>query len=75
MKIWAHMKYDMTDNPYKKEKMKKDNFVLLKIDLNKCKEKIRFFKDEESNNIHTFFTFEPIPPFAIVEVKNMNVKI
>lgn len=35
-------------------------------DLSKIKEKITFYKDEESNLKFTFYTFEPIPPFAIV---------
>lgn len=66
MKHWANIKLRQTDNLYKKEKIKTDGFVLLKIDLSKIKEKITFYKDEESNSKFTFYTFEPIPPFAIV---------
>lgn len=75
MQQLARIKLRTTDNIYKKEKIEKDNFVVLKIDLKKCKEKIRFYKDEESNSPHTFYTFEPIAPFAIVDVLEMNVKL
>lgn len=73
MKQWANIKLRQTDNLYKKEKIRKDGFVLLKIDLSKIKEKITFYKDEESNSKFTFYTFEPIPPFAIINTTKFEI--
>ena len=45
--------------------------MVLTIDLHKYKNEINFYKDEESNSLYTYFTYEPIPPFCIVNVEDI----
>lgn len=49
-----------------------DNYCLLKIDLNKYKRTIKFFKDDSFIDIRSLFTYEPIPPICISIVNNKN---
>lgn len=72
MRSWARLKLRLIDNIYKKNKAK-EGFVLLTIDLTKDKRKIHFWKDEESNSDNTFYTFEPISPFCIINVEDIKI--
>lgn len=69
-KMMAHLKYRIEENEYKKQMMD-EGFVLLTLDLNKYKNKLMFYKDEESNNKNVYYTFEPIPPKCIVDVTDI----
>ena len=50
-----------------------DEICVLRIDLKKYKNTIRFFRDDSFTDLRSIFTYEPIPPYCISEVNNKNV--
>lgn len=50
-----------------------DEICVLRIDLKKYKNTIRFFRDDSFSDLRSIFTYEPIPPYCIREVNNKNV--
>ena len=50
-----------------------DEICVLRIDLKKYKNTIRFFRDDSFSDLRSIFTYEPIPPYCISEVNNKNV--
>ena len=50
-----------------------DEICVLRIDLKKYKNTIRFFRDDSFSDLRAIFTYEPIPPYCISEVNNTNV--
>lgn len=72
MLSFMRLKNRLIDNKYKKEKTNGE-FVILKIDLSKNKNRITFYLDEESNSKNAFYTFEPIPPFCIDVLKEVKI--
>ena len=50
-----------------------DEICVLRIDLKKYKNTIRFFRDDSFSDLRSIFTYEPIPPYCISEVRNKNV--
>ena len=45
--------------------MKDDDVIVLKIDLNKYKYKLRFRIDSSASGYNAYFTEEPIPDYCI----------
>ncbi|MCH5167921.1 MAG: hypothetical protein J1F35_08590 [Erysipelotrichales bacterium] len=72
MLSFIRLKNRLIDNKYKKDKINNE-FIILKIDLSKNKNKIAFYTDEESNSENAFYTFEPIPPFCIEVLKEIKI--
>lgn len=66
MKPWAKLKNRRENKDYK-------DFVILKIDLSKLNNRIKFFEDDESNNDNTFYTFEFIPASCITVYKEFDI--